>query len=171
VLGRRYFYFCFALDALKGLVPTLAFGLVTGAMTADVRTPGALWWWLAAMLAPVLGHMFSPYLRFSGGKGVATGLGTMLAVFPVLTLPAGVGLGVYLLSVRLTRYVGVSSCLAAVSLPASVLALWMLGAPSWSGAWPASVVTGLLALVVIYKHRGNLARTWAGTEPRAGAPL
>ncbi len=171
VLGKKFFYLCFALDVLKGLVPTLAFGLLTGAADAQTRTPADLWWWLGAMVAPVLGHMFTPYLGFRGGKGVATGLGSMLAVFPVLTAPAAIGLATYLVVVKLTRYVGVASCSAALSLPVSTAALWLAGADPWRGAWPAAIVTGLLAFVVIFKHRGNLARTLAGTEPRAGQPL
>ncbi|MEO1715724.1 MAG: glycerol-3-phosphate 1-O-acyltransferase PlsY [Planctomycetota bacterium] len=171
VLGKRFFFYCFALDVLKGFAPTLAFGVVTGAMNAATRTPADLWWWLAAMLAPVLGHMFSPYLGFKGGKGVATGLGSMLAVFPVLTVPAAIGLATYITIVKLTRYVGVASCCAALSLPVSVSAFWLSGVNAWTNAWPAAVVAGLLALVVVYKHRGNLARTLAGTEPRAGDPL
>ncbi len=175
VLGRKFFYYCFALDVAKGFAPTLAFGLVTGAIHAADRTLADLWWWLAAMLAPVLGHMFSPYLGFRGGKGVATGLGSMLALFPVLTVPAAIGLATYILVVKLTRFVGVASCSAAVILPLSVAAFWLagpaVGIHAWASAWPAVVVTGLLAAVVIIKHRGNLARTLAGTEPRAGDPL
>lgn len=175
VLGKKFFYYCFALDVLKGLGPTLAFGILTGAMNAATRTPADLWWWLAAMLAPVLGHMFSPYLGFKGGKGVATGLGSMLAVFPVLTVPAAIGLATYLAVVKITRYVGVASCSAALSLPVSVAAFWLggpaVGIDAWANAWPAVVVTGLLAAVVVIKHRGNLTRTLAGTEPRAGQPL
>ncbi|MEM9165651.1 MAG: glycerol-3-phosphate 1-O-acyltransferase PlsY [Planctomycetota bacterium] len=171
VLGRPFFYLCFACDVLKGLLPTLAFGLFTGVADSQARTAADLWWWLAAMVAPVMGHMFSPYLGFRGGKGVATGLGSMLGVFPILTLPAAVGLGVYLLTVKATRYVGVSSCLAAVSLPASTAGLWLAGVPAWTAAWPAVVATALLAAVVVAKHRGNLSRTLRGTEPRAGDPI
>jgi glycerol-3-phosphate acyltransferase PlsY len=171
VLGKKYFYFCFALDVLKGLIPTLGFGLVSGALGGSTGSSADLWWWLAAMLAPVLGHMFSPYLGFRGGKGVATGLGSMLAVVPVLTVPAGIGLATYIAVVKITRYVGVASCSAAVSLPVSVASFWLGGAAAWAHAWPAVVVTGVLAAVVIIKHRGNLARTLAGTEPRAGEPL
>ncbi|MEM8756243.1 MAG: glycerol-3-phosphate acyltransferase [Planctomycetota bacterium] len=177
VLGRQFFYLCFVLDVLKGLLPTLAFGLLTGVAASPAAAD--LWWWLAAMIAPVLGHMFSPFLGIRGGlrggKGVATGLGSMLGLFPILTLPAGVGLLVYLASVKLSRYVGVASCLAAASLPVTVLVLRRLSpaeAPTaWTDAWPAAVVTGLLAVVVIIKHRGNLSRTLRGTEPRVGDPL
>jgi glycerol-3-phosphate acyltransferase PlsY len=170
-LGRPYFYLCFALDALKGFAPTLAFGLLTNAADHDTRTTAQLWWWLAAMAAPVLGHMFSPYLGFRGGKGVATGLGSLLAVVPILTIPAALALATYLLVVRVTRYVGVASCSAALSLPLSTAALWLAGIGPWAAAWPAVAATALLAGVVTLKHRGNLARTLAGTEPRAGQPL
>lgn len=169
VLGRRYFFLCFALDALKGLVPTLAFGLVSGLVRTDTPlTPGQTWWWLGAMVAPVIGHMFSVFLRFRGGKGVATGLGALLAVFPVLTIAGGVALGVFLATLRLTRYVGVSSCAAAVSLPITTLAAVLIAPDRLGGSWPAAVVTGLLAAVVVFKHRGNLGRTLAGTEHRLG---
>ncbi|MEO1583666.1 MAG: glycerol-3-phosphate 1-O-acyltransferase PlsY [Planctomycetota bacterium] len=171
VLGKPFFYICFACDALKGLLPTLGFGLIASIADPAQRTSSDLWWWLTAMLAPVLGHMFSPYLRFKGGKGVATGLGSMLAVVPVLTVPAVIGLATYIAMVKITRYVGVSSCAAALSLPVSVSALALAGVPAWQDAWPAVAVTGLLAAVVVAKHRGNLARTLAGTEPRAGQPI
>lgn len=169
VLGRKFFFLCFALDALKGLVPTLAFGLANGLVRTDaVLTPTELWWWLGAMVAPVLGHMFSVFLRFKGGKGVATGLGTLLGVFPVLTLAGAAALGVFLVSLKLSRYVGLSSCLAALSLPISTLALVLAWPVQCAGCWPATIVTGFLASVVIYKHRANLRRTLNGTELRVG---
>lgn len=169
VLGRRFFFLCFTLDMLKGLLPTLAFGLVNGLVRLDAPlTPSEMWWWLGAMVAPVLGHMFSIFLAFKGGKGVATGLGTLLAVFPVLSAAGGVALGVFLISLKLTRYVGLSSCLAALSLPLTTLGLVVLWPGRCAGCWPAAVVTGLLAAVVISKHRGNLRRTLAGTEHKVG---
>ena len=171
VLGRRFFYFCFALDVIKGLVPTLGFGILTGAIDSETRTAGDLWWWLAAMIAPVLGHMFSPYIGFRGGKGVATGLGSLAGVIPVLTVPGLTGLGIYLAAVKVTRFVGVSSCLAALSLPATTAALWLTGVAIWQSAGPAVLVTALLAAVVVIKHRGNLTRTLRGTEPRVGDPI
>lgn len=169
VLGRRFFFLCFTLDMLKGLLPTLAFGLANGLVRLDAPlTPSEMWWWLGAMVAPVLGHMFSVFLAFKGGKGVATGLGTLLAVFPVLTAAGGVALGVFLISLKLTRYVGLSSCLAALSLPLTTLGLVVFWPGRCAGCWPAAVVTGLLAAVVISKHRGNLRRTLAGTEHKVG---
>ncbi|MCA9271456.1 MAG: glycerol-3-phosphate 1-O-acyltransferase PlsY [Phycisphaerales bacterium] len=169
VLGKKFFFVCFFLDMLKGLIPTLTFGLVNNLVRTDAAlTPTETWWWLGAMIAPVLGHMFSVFLRFKGGKGVATGLGTLLAVFPVLTIAGAIALAVFLTVLKLTKYVGVSSCAAALSLPITTLALVFVVADRFGGAWPAAVATGLLAAVVIYKHRGNLKRTLAGTEHKIG---
>lgn len=169
VLGKKFFFVCFFLDMLKGLVPTLAFGLVNGLVRTDpALTPTETWWWLGAMIAPVLGHMFSVFLRFKGGKGVATGLGTLLAVFPVLTIAGAIALAAFLVVLKLTKYVGVSSCAAAISLPITTLALVLIAGDRFGGAWPAAVVTGLLAAVVIYKHRGNLRRALDGTEHKIG---
>lgn len=171
VLGKQFFVLCFILDMLKGLLPTLAFGLVTGVIGAEESvSPNEYWWWLGAMAAPVLGHMFSPFIRFKGGKGVATGLGALLAVFPVMTLAAGVALVVFLTTLKLSRYVGLSSSLAALSLPLTTAVLVFVVGGSFEGAWPAVVVAAALAGVVIVKHRGNLSRTFAGTEPKAGSP-
>ena len=169
VLGKKFFFICFFLDMLKGLVPTLTFGLINDLVRTDpALTPAETWWWLGAMIAPVLGHMFSVFLRFKGGKGVATGLGTLLAVFPVLTIAGGIALAVFLSVLKITRYVGVSSCAAALSLPITTLALVLALPDRFGGAWPAAIATGLLAAVVISKHRGNLQRALAGTEHKVG---
>jgi glycerol-3-phosphate acyltransferase PlsY len=97
-LGFKWFLACFALDALKGAAATVGFGLATGslgraALELDAAQAGA---WLVVVATPVLGHMFSPWVGFKGGKGVATGLGALIGVFPVLTLPAVGSLVVFL---------------------------------------------------------------------------
>jgi acyl phosphate:glycerol-3-phosphate acyltransferase len=173
VLGRPLGVACFVLDLAKGLLPTLGAGWVLGVLgdvSPDVR---AGWWWMGVMAGCVLGHMFSPWVGFKGGKGVATGFGALLGIFPVLTVPAVVVLFVWLMSVKITRYVGLSSCVAAVALPVSVGLLpvvlgWGVGEDGRWVLWPQLVVGLVLASLVVYRHRGNLARTWAGTEFRVG---
>ena len=120
--------------------------------------------WIAVGVAAVLGHVFPIYLKFRGGKGVATSLGMVLGLWPVLTL-AGVGAaGVWWVTLKLTRYVSVASILAAVAVPllaAIVGGLW--GTP----LQPLLVYVGvstLLAGLVIFRHRANLQRLRAGTE-------
>lgn len=182
VLGRPLGFLCFGLDLLKGLLPTLLAGRVLGALGDGQPAAPVAWAWLAIMAASVLGHMFSPWVGFRGGKGVATGFGALLGVWPLLTLPALAALLAWLACAAATRYVGLASCVAAASLPASVLAtpwLWRVanGGPISAAArdgsaifaaWPHLIVATVLAGLVIVKHRGNLARMWAGTEPRIG---
>ena len=167
VLGKKLGRVCLALDIAKGLAPTLAAGLYHGAAGRFDLPADQAWAWLGVMACPVLGHMFCPWLGFRGGKGVATGLGSVAAVFPVLTVPAVGALVVWGLSVKLTRYIGLSSCIAAVSLPLFVGA-GMLAVSEFGHAAPWMIATAALALLVQIKHRGNLARTFAGTERRVG---
>ena len=112
-----------------------------------------------AAVAAVLGHMYPVWLRFQGGKGVATGLGA----FAPLALPAALGATVlFLVTLAGTRYVSLASMVAAVSLAALA---WVLGA----APWVAGAATFTAALVVV-RHRSNLRRLWTGSERRAGAP-
>lgn len=178
VLGKKLGFFCFACDLLKGLLPTLGAGLYLGRAGHWSVEPGVAWQWLAVMVSPVLGHMFCPWIGFKGGKGVATGLGALLGVFPALTIP-GVGAAVvWLMMLRVWRYVGMSSVVASASLPVWVAAEFAVaGSAGWIGAgtaWmdvvrlalPFFALTLALAALVIVKHRANIARTLAGTEPR-----
>ncbi|MCR9074960.1 MAG: glycerol-3-phosphate 1-O-acyltransferase PlsY [bacterium] len=194
VLGRPYFFICFFLDMLKGLIPTAVAGQVMGTLgTLQVET-GDAFWWMGVMFATVLGHMFTPWLGFRGGKGVATGLGALIGVFPAMTLPAAGALVVYMVVLMLWRYVSLGSCSAAASLP---LWVWIIFAQyqtlmerklSTRTDWerltieqverlkseipnygiPFFIVTLALALLVIYKHRTNLARIMREEEPKVG---
>lgn len=175
VLGRSWGFLCFGLDFLKGAVPVLVSGWWMGLLGEPEPHPLAASCWLAVGAAALLGHVFPVYLRFKGGKGVATGFGVMLAMHPGVSGSAAVALGVWLGVLALTRMVSVSSCAAALSLPVSVVVLRALGWPAplsgvqgWSSAAPYLVVTVLLAVLVVWKHRANLARVRAGTEPRIG---
>ncbi len=175
-LGLRWFLLCFTLDAAKGFAPTFVYGSLAGLVGAPSIEPGDSLIWLGVMVCPVLGHMFSPWIGFRGGKGVATGLGTMLGVYPVLTVPAVGALVVFAASLAAWRYVSLASVLAASSLPLWVwyfFALLRRGVPADSAtrpteSWPYLLVTVLLAGLVIFKHRSNLSRIASGTEPRVG---
>lgn len=167
VLGPGPGNLCFALDVLKGLLPTLAAGLILGTLGDLGARPIAVWVWLLTPVATVLGHMFSPYLGFRGGKGVATGLGALLGVFWVLTVAVVGGLLVWLLVLKISRYVGLASVCAAISVP-----VWAAAVPALvhgglrPAVYPMLTVAGLLAVLVVARHAGNLRRILAGTEPK-----
>ena len=111
----------------------------------------------AAGLAAIVGHVYPIWLRFRGGKGVATACGafailTPLAVPPVLAIFAGV--------VWLTQYISLGSVLASMALPPLAYAL---GSPA-----PAVVAAAAAAAIIVFRHRSNVLRVWSGTERRVG---
>lgn len=172
-MGKPVGALCFALDTGKGALPVLIAGIVMGTLGDRAPSPAHSAWWSAVAAAAILGHMFPVWLRFKGGKGVATGFGALAAMWPVVSIAAFSALGVWLVCVRLTRYVGVSSCAAAVCLPLFIALFAVVIGPPDTGpmaqiapVWPAVALTVALACAVVWKHRGNLARTLAGTEPK-----
>ncbi|MFG0331558.1 MAG: glycerol-3-phosphate 1-O-acyltransferase PlsY [Phycisphaerales bacterium] len=183
LLGRRMGMLCFVLDLGKGFVPVAMTGIWFGwwAQPATALTAADAFMWMAVGVAAILGHMFSMFLGFRGGKGVATGFGFMLGVYPHLTWPALGALAVWLLTLKLTRFISLSSMLAAISMPVWIL---IVSVPRDFGvadgptliesvqpAWPFMALTGALALLVVIKHRSNLKRLVAGVEPKVGQPL
>jgi glycerol-3-phosphate acyltransferase PlsY len=184
-VGKKWGILCFLLDVGKGLVPTLSFGLLvliesvsrsfgyreaaagpTGGAGGSLGAGLALQWVLIAVAA-VCGHVFSPFLKFKGGKGVATGLGGTLGLFPVVTVPAMIGFAIWYAVCKLTGYVGLASVVAAGSLPILTAASGLLLGLSGGETAVFVGLTALLAGLVIWRHRGNLARIRAGTEPKA----
>jgi len=135
------------IDIAKGAIPVALFGRWAA---------GGPWLAVGLGIAAVLGHVFSPYMRFKGGKGVATALGVFLALAPVAVL---IALPVWGGSLWLTGYVSLSSLIAAASFP-----VWVkLTAP---GAVPAFWASIALAVLIVYSHRANVQRLLAGTENR-----
>lgn len=142
-LGKRGAVTVLVLDALKGFAPALAAGLLGGTLPAT-----------AAALGAVIGHCWSPFLGFKGGKGVATFLGAAIALW----WPSGIAFGiVWIAAVLAFGYASVGSVLASLAM-APVL---------WFGLGPVGCVSGLLcALVIVIRHSENLSRLRAGTENR-----
>jgi glycerol-3-phosphate acyltransferase PlsY len=177
-LGWKWGVLVYVLDAIKGAAPVLAAGAMAGILgkPADEVAPADMWWWLLMPIASVLGHMFSPFVGFKGGKGVATGSGAMLAVWPTLTGPLLVAIGLWAVLLAATRYMSVASMAAAISIPLTVAAAAAIrtgdGTPDGElplrHALPAIIVTGGVALLVVWKHRPNIERLLAGKENRLG---
>lgn len=138
------------LDAGKGY---LAVWIAARWTHSDAR------WMMAAALAAVIGHMFPVWLRFKGGKGVATGLGVFLPIATTAVLGA---VALWIVVVAFWRYSSLGSILAAVGLPFFVHFLY---APHHTPPPEVTVGTILISILVIVKHRGNIERLMNGTEP------
>lgn len=195
-LGSRYFFLGFSLDLLKGLLPTLGAGLWMETVGTFSLPPEQAWPWLAVMAAAVLGHMYSPWVGFKGGKGVATGLGAMLGIFPATAVPAVGSLVVFLVVFGLWRFISAASVAAACTLPVWVWLAFgfarrmareraMDEAPPQTAQaaqalraqveasidpWPFTITAAALAALVVWRHLPNLRRLAAGEELRFGPP-
>jgi len=110
---------------------------------------------ILAGITAVLGHNFTCWLKFKGGKGIATSAGVFFALAP---LAASIALGTWIIVFALGRYVSVASLAAAVALPAAV---WLT-----PNSLTLRIVTTALGLLAIYKHKGNIQRLARGTENR-----
>lgn len=142
------------LDALKGLLA------VWIASRLAANQPSPLPYMSIAALAAVLGHMFPVWLKFKGGKGVATALGVFILLFPKALL---VALGIFILIVVATRYVSLGSILAAIAFP---IGAYFIDQAGWQSLLPVWIVVSL----IVFKHHQNIRRLMAGNEHRFGSP-
>lgn len=185
-MGKRAGYLVFVLDFGKGLLSGFL-GLWIGQLFLGLRGQEAVAEELFALLAPfgfspigdpavfavgftqvllavaftgcVWGHIFSPWLKFKGGKGIAVAIGCLFVTFGVLG--AALELAVFIVLVVVTRYVSIGSIAAALLCPVlSFVFFW--------GNWPAAIICAVGGLTVFWAHRGNLQRLRAGTERRVG---
>jgi acyl phosphate:glycerol-3-phosphate acyltransferase len=156
VLGSKYGTIVMVLDILKGAAAVGLFRFLPyyfGDASELIRTN----FMIGLGLAAVLGHIFPIYANFKGGKGVATLFGMLLAVQPLVAISC---VGVFLLVLFLTRYVSLSSILAALFLPICVLWIWNEHEPLYR------VFTLLVAALVILTHQKNIGRILRGVESR-----
>ncbi len=169
VLGLKYFFYAFALDFLKGLLPVLGSDLLTQRWHASMYLP------LLTAGATVCGHVFPIYLHFRGGKGVATSFGAVLGIWPVFTL-AGIVAGLMFLLVFLTWRIISAASLVATVVFMLMVPFWgriapefshLLSITPWSQLWPLLAASWILGLTLVIKHRSNIRRLLAGTEPHA----
>ncbi|MFO0831265.1 MAG: glycerol-3-phosphate 1-O-acyltransferase PlsY [Phycisphaerales bacterium] len=173
-LGRKFFYAGFAMDMLKGLIAAAVAGALLhtiGHVTAPL-VPTLVW--VGCALAAILGHVFSPWIGFKGGKGVATGLGVLLALYPAMTIPGAAALAVFLAALAASRIVSLSAMVASCTVPVWTVATVLYfarrdgddGIPP--GAWLFVGFSLALPAIVLTTHRANIQRLRAGTEPRIG---
>ncbi|MDH3982117.1 MAG: glycerol-3-phosphate 1-O-acyltransferase PlsY [Kiritimatiellaceae bacterium] len=150
VIGKGWGIFTFALDALKGFIPAFFFPMI-GNLTGD--------WGMLFGLITILGHTFPIYLKFKGGKGVATSAGVLLGIAP---LAVGIGFACWLVVVFVSRYVSL----------ASVIAAMVVGVVVWIDPKQESLIiqcsVTLMSILVVWLHRANIKRLVNGTENRFG---
>jgi acyl phosphate:glycerol-3-phosphate acyltransferase len=156
VVGKGPGIAVYLLDACKGLVPVLIAKRLFPGSGFNVE-----WFHIAVALAAILGHIFTPYLRFKGGKGVATASGTMLALAP---LPLLIALFCFGIVFALTRYVSLGSLSAALVFPIAVAMEKIL--TNRDPLTPMLAVGWLLFIMVLVTHRTNIVRLVQGTENR-----
>ncbi len=149
-VGARPALVVWLVDIAKGALPTLVVGTLLHV---------AAWWYAGAAFAIVLGHCFSPYLGFSGGRGVATSLGVLLALdWRVGTL----ALSIWIILTFVTRYISLSSILAALS---ATPLYWFFDRAANIELLVCVLAMGLL---IVVRHTPNIGRLLSGTETRIG---
>ncbi len=148
-VGHKWGFLAFFCDFLKGLLPTLAARLIVGDATGSlIHLP------MATGFACVLGHTLTPYMKFKGGKGVATAFGMLMAL---LTIPVSIAFGVFVVTVWISHYISLGSMLAAATI---AILVWFTP----DASLPLRILVTLLGLFVIYKHKSNISRLVKGCE-------
>ena len=162
VLGNGPGYLVFVLDALKGslaagwpMLSMLGKELAFGNSSSDPSDANMLA--VAGLFGALIGHSFSCFTKFRGGKGVATGVGGFAVLFPWGAL---IAVTAFALVLALTRYVSLGSMIGAVTLPVSA---WLLHQPNLIIGVSAAV-----AVFVVVRHRANISRLLSGTENKIG---
>jgi glycerol-3-phosphate acyltransferase PlsY len=177
VIGKPYGIGCLVLDLLKGLIPTLVgvslftYSGHTNPMALGVLAPYATELpqlqaqilQIVTALATILGHNYSPWIGFKGGKGIATSAGALIAL-----MPAGIALVIiiWLILVFTTKYVSIASIGAALSLPIiTIFGSWYHGKIA-AGTWnkPLFIFAIIIALLAVWRHKSNIKALIAGTE-------
>ena len=159
ILGKAAGIFVLVVDAVKGwLAVFVAARLVSGWFYHEPGSPALEWFRLCAGVAAILGHNYTCWLHFKGGKGIATSAGVLVALVPK---PLLVVLAIWIIVFALSRYVSLASILAAFSLP--------FAACAFKESRTIIFVTAALAALAIYKHKANIQRLLNGTENRIGA--
>ena len=161
VLGKKWSFLCFALDVTKGLLPMLV-------ATSLYSCPPAiteLFLALAVGCAAVFGHIFPIYVKFKGGKRVATSFGVALGLWPYYTICSFIAFAVWAAVVLIWRYISLASIAASITFPAAFI-LAIILTPAWNFAdlWPLLTTATAIPLMVIVRHRENIKRLIAGTE-------
>ncbi|APD47574.1 MULTISPECIES: glycerol-3-phosphate 1-O-acyltransferase PlsY [Synechococcaceae] len=160
-MGKGPALVVFLLDVLKGSAAVL---LAKALLQPLLISDSSDWWVVAAGLAALAGHIWPIWLGCKGGKAVATGLGMLLGLVPAVGLAC---FGLFLATLTVSRIVSLSSVVAALSLPLLMQGSFMTAGTGLRPAYLALAV--LTTVLVVWRHRANLGRLIAGTEPKLGS--
>jgi glycerol-3-phosphate acyltransferase PlsY len=155
ILGAAPGVTVLVLDIAKGFFPVFGAAKVAAASGLSVH-----WLTLACAFAAVFGHMYSVYLKFAGGKGIATAAGAFLAIQPYALLGS---FAVWLAVFATRRIMSLATLSAAATLPIFVYLSGRL--QLWPTHWSYTAVSGLLVVIIFFRHRSNIRRLLDGTEP------
>jgi len=167
VLGRPWFFIVLVLDALKGFIPVLLAGVWFGRSRGIVIASDQVWpqlAWLGVALAAILGHLFPVFLGFRGGRGVATALGVVLAIWPYYTIPGVLAFALWWVVKWVSGFISVASIVTVVAFPLLVVGVAVVA------GWPLGPLTPLIlfavgiAVLVVIRHWPNIQRLRAGRE-------
>ncbi len=150
-LGKKWGVACFACDFLKGLISVwIALGISDGSPVAGI----------IAAVSCIIGHNFPIWLKFKGGKGVATSGGAVVALLPVTALLL---ILIWAMVFYATRYVSLASIAVAVALPIIVMISWLTG---MGADFPLLLFALIVGVLAVWRHRSNISRLMNGTEHR-----
>lgn len=153
--GWKAFAATFALDAIKGVLAVVFARIVLGFMPYDAYWQPDLLIVLAVFFS-IAGHVFCPWLGFRGGKGISTGFGSILTAYPIVAILI---LVTFLLGAVITKRISVGSILAAIGVP-------IYSHIFYGDDVPLLIVSIVIAIAVVFAHRDNIKRIFAGTEPK-----
>jgi len=170
VLGKNFGVLCFFLDVLKGAIPVYVIGILTSSFGQPIEliSTNAMLLWISVALASLLGHMYSPWLKFGGGKGIATTFGGMVAMWPLLTIPVLLAFLAWIITLKATKMISLASLVASLVLFIDAV-VTVLFDSTIKHAWPLLAVTGVIIVMVFWKHRSNILRIIHGKEPKVGS--
>ena len=149
-VGKKWGLLAFFCDVMKGFLPTLA---------ARHFAAEPSWLPLAVGIATVVGHMLTPYMKFKGGKGVATAFGALIALIPATV---GIAFAIFAVTFACSNYISLGSCVAATSLAVMIWIPFLDHAGC--GDLPLCVLVTLIAAFIVWKHRSNIGRLVRGEE-------
>jgi acyl phosphate:glycerol-3-phosphate acyltransferase len=158
VMGKKWGYLVFFCDSFKGFLAVEAGIFIAGALHGSPTLGGVI-----AAITCILGHNFTIWLGFKGGKGIATSAGVFLALFPPPVVISGIL--VWLIVFFISRYVSLASIAAAIALP---IAVSIFAKKPGNDFWLVLLFSILAAALAIFRHRANIKRLLKGTESRFG---